>query len=305
MAARFAALGLALLAPQLARAGSVAPAVSQPAEADTVVAAGNDRAMRMTVPVTLGDSGPYQFVVDTGADRTVVSRELADRLNLADGETATMHSMSGVGEVRTVVVPTLSLAGRVTKDINAPALAQGDLGASGLLGIDSLKDRRIIMDFRAKTVTIAEPGQREPIEPGTIVVTARSRFGQLVLVDASVDGIPITVIIDTGAENTIGNGVLRRLLAKRQRKLEFFATQLMDVTGGTLKADVASVTRIKVGDITLDNVTIAFADAHPFKRFGIDRKPAMLLGMDTLRGFKRVSVDFQSRKVRFLLPGEG
>jgi hypothetical protein len=47
-----------------------------------------------------------------------------------------------------------------------------------------------------------------------------------------------------------------------------------------------------------------FADAHPFKRFDLLKRPAMLLGMDTLRAFRRVSVDFAARKVRFLLPDQ-
>ena len=47
---------------------------------------------------------------------------------------------------------------------------------------------------------------------------------------------------------------------------------------------------------------IAFADAHPFKLFGLDKKPSMLLGMEGLRSFERVSVDFSTKKVTFLLP---
>ncbi len=300
-----------MVAPALVLAlshGAVAHAeapVAVPPEAPATVAAGHDRVMRLTVPVTIGEAGPYQFVVDTGADRTVVSRQLADRLNLSPGESATLHSMTKVELVRTVVVPTLGLGGRNTHNINAPALDEEDLGASGLLGIDSLKGRRIVMDFGARTLTIAEPGTREPTDPDTIVVTARSRFGQLVLVDASVDGVPITVIIDTGAQNTIGNSALRAMLGRKQRHLDFFPTTLLDVTGGTLKAEIASVQRVTVGGITLNDMVIAFADAHPFHRFGIDKKPAMLLGMDTLRAFRRVSVDFQARKVRFSLPNAG
>ena len=37
---------------------------------------------RMTVPVKLSGSGPYRFLVDTGADRTAISRELAVKLGL-------------------------------------------------------------------------------------------------------------------------------------------------------------------------------------------------------------------------------
>ncbi len=280
--------------------------VTEPPPVQATIATDVDGSSRMTVPVTIGadgrTTGPYQFVVDTGADRTVVSRELADRLDLSPGRSVMLHSMSGAGEVSTVIVPSLDLAGLTTKNINAPALSQTHLGASGLIGIDSLKGRRIIMDFRRRTMTIAPPGERERVDPDTIVVTARSRFGQLVLVDASVDGIPITVIIDTGAENTVGNSALRRMLAKRRRKLDFYTTTITDVTGGTLAADIAAVGRIRIGDVTIDNMVVAFTDAHPFARFGIAKKPAMMLGMDTLRGFSRVSVDFGKRKVRFLLP---
>ena len=295
------------LAFALATLGSAAqaesPAITSPPP-PVVVATRTDDAMRMTVPVTIGGKGPFQFVVDTGSDRSVVSRELADQLNLGDGRVVTMHSMTGVTEITTVQLPALTIAGRTTRGINAPALASEFLGANGLLGIDTLRDRRIVMDFAKRTMSILAPGEREQTDPDTIVVTARSRFGQLVLVDADVDGTPITVIIDSGAESTVGNAALRTLLAKRKRKLQFFKTELIDVTGGKLPAEFAAVGQIRIAGLTLYNPVISFADAHPFTRYQLTNKPAMLLGMDVLRAFRRVSVDFAQRKVRFLLPHE-
>ncbi|MBA3898546.1 MAG: retroviral-like aspartic protease family protein [Sphingomonadaceae bacterium] len=305
-AARRGILLLALAATaSAAQVSTSASRVAPPADPDApaLVGTGNDQAMRMTVPVTIDGHGPYRFVVDTGADRTVVSREVATALRLEAGNPATLHSMSGVGEVATVILRRLGIAGRTTNEIHAPALEQSNLGANGLLGLDTLKGRRIIMDFRRKTLSILASGEREPTDPDTIVVTARTRFGQLVLVDADVDGAPITVIIDTGAQNTIGNGALRRILGKRNRHLEFFKTELIDVTGGRLPAEVAAVGHMRIGGLNIDDLVVAFADAHPFARFGLTDRPAMLLGMDTLRGFRRVSVDFGQRKVRFLPPG--
>ncbi len=300
------------LAGLAATNGAALPAYAQAPDANPVdppeviatVSTRSDLAMRMTVPVTINGRGPYHFVVDTGADRTVVSRELAASLKLKTGQGATLHSMSGVAQVATVTVPSLTIAGQTTTDINAPALEGAYLGANGLLGIDTLKKRRIVMDFAKRTLSVLASNEREQYDPDTIVVTARSRFGQLVLVDADVDGTSITVIIDSGAESTIGNSALRKLLAKRNRKLEFFKTELIDVTGGRMPAQVASAGRLRIAGLTLNNVVIAFADAHPFKRFGLEERPAMLLGMDTLRAFRRVSVDFKERKVRFLPPGE-
>lgn len=288
---------LALSAPVFAEPAPTAPGLL------ATVATRSDDAMRMTVPVTIEGRGPFQFVVDTGSDRTVVSQELAALLKLAAGETVTMHSMSGVGPANTVTVPSLTVAGQTTHGINAPALQQDYLGSHGLLGIDTLKGRRVVMDFAKRTLSVLRAGEKEQYDPDTIVVTARSKYGQLVLVDADVDGTPITVIIDSGAQNSVGNAPLRALLAKRNRKMQFFKTELIDVTGGRLGAEYAAVGHIRIAGIRVENAVIAFVDAHPFKRYGLLNKPAMLLGMDTLRGFRRVSVDFAQRKVRFLPPG--
>ena len=46
---------------------------------------------------------------------------------------------------------------------------------------------------------------------------------------------------------------------------------------------------------------MAFADVPPFKLFGLSDQPALLLGTDILESFRRVSLDFRARKVRFQL----
>jgi hypothetical protein len=46
---------------------------------------------------------------------------------------------------------------------------------------------------------------------------------------------------------------------------------------------------------------IAFADVPPFRVFGLSDQPALLLGTDVLGAFRRVSLDFAARKVRFQL----
>ena len=48
---------------------------------------------RPGVPVMINGQGPFDFVIDTGADRTVVSQELAKRLNLPESGTAVLHSL--------------------------------------------------------------------------------------------------------------------------------------------------------------------------------------------------------------------
>ena len=90
---------LTLLAtPVAAQTVSGAPAGQTPAVGE--VATGLDRALRMTVPVMINGQGPFDFVVDTGADRTVISEELAKQLNLPQTGTATLHAMGGSAKVK-------------------------------------------------------------------------------------------------------------------------------------------------------------------------------------------------------------
>ena len=75
--------------------------------------------------------------------------------------------------------------------------------------------------------------------------------------------------------------------------------ELIGVTGATLPAEPATVPRIRLGGLRLANMPIAFADVGTFRHFGVDHRPAILIGMDVLRGFERVAIDFRRREVRF------
>jgi hypothetical protein len=58
---------------------------------------------------------------------------------------------------------------------------------------------------------------------------------------------------------------------------------------------------LRVGSLTMRNVPVAFIDVPPFRMFGLADEPALLLGSDVLELFRRVSLDFRNRKVRFVL----
>ena len=137
------------------------------------VALGADRSDRMTVPVRIGESEAMPFVIDTGAERTVISRQLAARLNLEAGPMLNLVTVTGSGQVKTVLVPSLELSGTRVKDIEAPALDQAHIGAQGMLGLDSLQSRRVTLDFKKNEMKVTAARHVEDTDPDTIVVTAR------------------------------------------------------------------------------------------------------------------------------------
>lgn len=312
---RHRAYWLALLAPALAfpAVGAIpaaAPDIAPPAGIESlpegpvdIVGFGTDQTDRMTVAVNIEGKGPYPFIVDTGSQRTVISKELASRLRLGKGPTAEVHSTSGMQNVQTFIIPSLELNARSVKGIEAPAFEQSNLGAAGILGVDSLSSQRVVLDFKAATMTVHPSTVRvEQWDGETIVVKAKSRFGQLVLVDASAGGQKVWVIIDTGSQVSVGNNALRRKLMGRKSRRPFTPIELISVTGGRTSADYTTIDTIRIGGIRIQNMPIAFADVHPFRKLGLTARPALLLGMDALRLFDRVSVDFANKKVRFLSP---
>lgn len=288
----------------LAATASVARA--QPAPTEETLALSEDTSARMTVVVQLGSTETRKFMVDTGADRSVISAEAASQLNLAPSKPVKLHTMNGIATVNTVIIPELGVARSTITNIRAPALPARYLGADGVIGIDSLKNKRIMIDFRKAEIAIVESTEIETRqEPNLIVVTAKSRFGQLILVDADIDGRKIKVIVDTGAQNSVGNDALRKITENQSHQKPPVKISLMGVTGGQTAADYTEIKNIRIGGFVVRNAPVAFADAHPFKRFGLTRQPALLLGMDVLRKFDRVSIDFANRKIKFLMPRDG
>lgn len=264
-----------------------------------------DTSDRMTVPVTVGGTGPFRFLVDTGADRTAISSAMASRLGLDTGEQASLHTLTGMSTVKTATVSDLKLSEQDLRIVDAPILEAENMGADGILGTDSLHSKRVVFDFDKNLMTIVPAEQQVPREDGTIVVTGKLKNGRLIVTNAVADGNTITVVLDTGSEVSIGNEALRRRLGNAGLLKSTGAVGLESVTGEILQGEYTFVKRLEVGDVNLANLAVVFADAHTFTKLGLDKRPALLLGMNALRAFKKVSIDFANKKLRVILPETG
>ncbi|MEH3045937.1 retroviral-like aspartic protease family protein [Sphingomonas adhaesiva] len=295
---RWIALALMAAAVPATAQDAPAPAAAEPAGEDLSFLTADTR---MTVPVQIAGAGPYDFVIDTGAQRSVISRQLARRLGLPAGRRVRLTAMAGISEVDTVIVPSLSVSTLGGLKIEAPALEAANLGAPGMLGIDTLQGHALAIDFDAERMTVVPTERRRsrPAGPDEIVIQARDVFGQLVVTNATVAGRRVRVVLDTGTAVSLGNPALRRLLGK-QRKSE--PAVFTSVLGQQLVGDYAVLREMTLGSATIRSLTVAFADAAPFRAFGLHDKPAILLGMDALRLFRRVRIDFANRELRLVMP---
>ena len=262
-----------------------------------------DASSRLTLNVMVNGQGPFDFLVDTGSDRTVISRELAATLALPPGPKVKMHESAGADEVKTVVIDHLSVGNRTIDHIEAPVLLTQNLGAAGMLGVDALRDLHVVMDFKTMRM-LTSPSQPEPFDPQTIVVHGHSRFGQLILVNSEVRGVKVYVVLDSGSQLSVGNLALRKLLTGRDVARDHdtrVTTEIVSVTGRRVTVDLEDIAEARVGGITIRNMPLAFAQLHIFDRFGLANQPAMLLGMDVLSQCRRVSVDLRRKEATFTL----
>ncbi|HET7606732.1 MAG TPA: retroviral-like aspartic protease family protein [Sphingomicrobium sp.] len=255
---------------------------------------------RLSVEVHVNGRGPYRFIVDSGADTSVVGLRIARDLQLPLGTPVILNGMTARNIVDRVKVDSLTVGSNTIDDLELPALREVDVGGDGMIGIDALARQRLMLDFEKRLIKVEDARIREPHEPGEIVITARREHGQLILTHVRAAGYELDAIIDTGTEITIGNLALRDKLMRHNRD-KFITVPVTGVTGETVKLQLARIGELRLGPVTLHDVPMAFADVPPFKMFGLSDQPALLLGTDILETFRRVSLDFRARKVRFQL----
>ncbi len=290
-----------------------------PFDPEVSQAAGRDLSQRMTVPVHINGVGPFNFVVDSGANRTVVCAELAAELRLPDGGPANIHGVAGVEPAPTAMVQSLLVGNKALTGLRAPTLPRARLGADGLLGVDALQGRRVVLDFLRDQLTIApsragrelsaldmrqdQSARNKPVGK-RVVVPARYRFGQLIIIGADVERRPVTAFLDTGAQATVGNNVLRKLVLESRaipNPLRY-EVPVLSATGQTAAGELRIMPQLKIGGLRIKGLMAVFADLHVFDIWGLSQTASLLLGMDVLRRFNAVELDYGRREVAFYLP---
>ncbi|MFM5948744.1 MAG: retroviral-like aspartic protease family protein [Novosphingobium sp.] len=270
----------------------------QASEVD-VIQTRDDRHERLTVPVRIGTHGPFQFMIDTGSQNTVVSTGVASTLGIPIGARAKLTGVAGSEMVDTVEIDEIGLGKRSYYSVLAPLLERADIGADGIVGLDSLQGQRVQIDFKRGLMAVADARSLGGNRGFEIVVTARRRSGQLIMADAVIDGVKVQVVIDTGSDTSIGNRALQKKLSKRGLSGQ---VELRSVTGQTIIADIGLGRNLKIENVNFGNVMIAYADSPHFAALDLADKPALFLGMRDLRQLDRIAIDFATRKIYFDVP---
>jgi hypothetical protein len=266
---------------------------------------------RVGAAVTINGQGPFTFVIDTGAGATAIADTVAARLALPAGEPVLVHGITTVSRTESVMVERLQLSGLNFHDLHCPVLPAANLGADGLLGLDVLGRFRLSFNVDRRSASLSIRGVRilmggTDMTTGTRIRrgglrTVRGRFGQMILTQVTVEGLPTAAFIDSGAQYSIGNTRLRRAVAAQRNEGGRLSREvpLYGVTGQSLAADLARVSDLRLGSSRLGPTPLLFADLHCFETMELADEPALLIGADLLGRFRHVVLDFAAGTITF------
>jgi predicted aspartyl protease len=295
-------VGAALL---VAAAASLATQVHacEPIAADAPGAAGTtnkDTTGRAIAQVSVNGQGPFRFIIDTGANRSVLSQSLATRLGLAHSGEGLVHSVDGAQSAPLVNIDSLKfgaldLARGETPVLDGPMLD----GEHGLLGVDGMAGRLLHVDFTRHCVEIYEDPAQLSMK-GWREVPARVRFGSLLLVEGEVMGVPVNVLIDTGSDISLGNQKFRDALqGVSARTIEYHNGHAFTFGRPIVLEKSVWTPRLGLGETRVDGVNAYIGDFHIFDFWGLQGEPTLLIGMDVLARAREMAIDYQRGIVYF------
>jgi hypothetical protein len=161
----------------------------------------------LVVPVTVNGSGPYPFLLDTGATSSRIDEVLADRLGIGAGSAeAAWHTPTGIQRSR-IARLSLALGGVECPDTEAlvsslDALRELDGSIRGVVGQDLLRRANWWLDYRGRAVLADAEGALSGAEMGERL-PLRWQADRPVVEAHLPDGTSLQLVLDSAASSAI------------------------------------------------------------------------------------------------------
>ncbi|HXO65467.1 MAG TPA: retroviral-like aspartic protease family protein [Steroidobacteraceae bacterium] len=282
--------------PNAAPAPQIAQVVVETTEPRYVAPTRRDRIGRIWAPVMIDGKGPFRLVLDTGASHSAIIPRTALALGISTpGQMTKVTGFTGSAVVPSVTVERMQVGDIDISPYTLPIVPDVFGGADGVLGYETLSDKRIYADFGHDKLTIARShGDRTPM--GFEKIPIKMLEGGLLVADIKVGGIHTKAIIDTGSQGSVGNLALLDALMRHPPK-DAKRDSIIGVTLAVQSGDDLPAPAIQMGSLTIEGVRILFGDMYLFQHWQMTNKPTMVLGMDLLGTFQALILDYRTREM--------
>ena len=240
---------------------------------------------RPLAPVYINGRGPFTFLIDTGATKTLIDQQLAASLELAVLGQTTLRSPTAVVKAPLVRVDELTLAGykgllvALVSDLSSLRKLDGEiLGIAGykgllvalvsdlsslrkldgeilgILGFDFLSRYRFLIDYEERRITLRDRRSPWPVEGGTRVAVRVEGSRVLIPVSGGERGSSVWLALDTGAARLVLYAVPQARSLGVDR--DIYRSRKLGSTGGTRIVTEARVRKLRVGTLTVGEVPV-------------------------------------------------
>jgi len=223
------------------------------------------------VQVSINDSPPLWFILDTGAGGgSFLAKEAAERLGLKTGAETDTHMGAGEGVnvgLTSIANVTIHVAGDSMEIPEMPVFSLAHVAPfegrrlDGLLGSDFLERNVVEIDYAKLKLRIIDPAEYAPSPTATIVPIT---VDGVAIAEGAIQRpgeapIPCRFVIDTGVRTTL---ILYNPFVKRHRFLE--SSELITATigggaGGETKGDLDRLAKIRIGTLEFENAPVVYS----------------------------------------------
>lgn len=268
--------------------------------AQTRVPLTSDGQGRPTAPVTINGAGPFPMVIDTAAQRTGLGTDLVSKLSLkpVEGGGAVLHGASGQARMNLFRLDSIAIGSERRSGVVAIQLGAGGTTSAhaGVLGADTFAGKRLELDFEHGQLKVDES---VGVPSGFSSVPADFLVDTFVRVPVTIGGVAATAVIDTGAQHSVANSILMKMLGYTAGDPRLSSAR---TSGGATSHSIEMVSggtaNVKIGDVTIDNVDLRFADLPVFHPLGMMDGPAIILGAEILKRMKAIAVDYRRKELQ-------
>jgi hypothetical protein len=220
----------------------------------------------IVVPVTIGGTGSYRFVLDTGSSRTVISTKLAKALHLPFVAKTVMVTPAGRDEAFIVRLEGLAVDGRAGFNLSAAVMPADRYAAGervdGLIGQDVLSTLVYTIDYARRIVVWHAPG--EILAGDRLPLNIRNNRILVSLAQHDGDRNPVSLVPDSGSDALVFFSHAKNKLA-----LKLLDVGVLSSLSGSRLARRAAVDVLVIGraQLTSSNAVVIDSD-EPVEMMG-------------------------------------
>src|SRR5882762_8137912 len=248
------------------------------------------------LPVQVNDRGPFDFILDTGAGTSLLSSELAKRLDAKILGSKEGQSAGGNVSVSLAKVDSLAVGETKLREVDVGIVDLSNIGKTigakidGDLGYNFLKHFRVTIDYRDCEIRLEDPKRVESFGRSAkteVPIRLASPAKPLLLVDVHANGRgPFQFAIDTGTPTTAISPEFSKQLGVQSSPVGPGTTggAPVDFSAGMLES-------FQLGRAKIDNMPVVVADFFTMLNTAVGAKLDGIVGYNFLRNYK-VMIDY-------------